>query len=67
MVAGGGVNVNLDTDVNTGDNTESDIGQHGSQTMNNNLSQGANSQGSGNNFNFNATNTGTQGGTQNAK
>ena len=70
LVAGGGVgdiNTKIDSTVDTGSTETNTTGQQGSQTMNNNLDQSANNQGSGNNFNFNAKNTGTQGGTQNAK
>jgi hypothetical protein len=70
LVAGGGVgdiNTKLDTKVDTGSTETTTTGQQGAQTMNNNLDQSANNQGSGNNYNFNATNTGTQSGAQNAK
>ena len=70
LVAGGGVgdiNTKIDSTVDTGSTETNTTGQQGSQTMNNNLDQSANNQGSGNNFNFNAKNTGTQSGAQNAK
>ena len=70
LVAGGGVgdiNTKIDSTVDTGSTETNTTGQQGSQTMNNNLDQSANNQGSGNNYNFNATNTGTQSGAQNAK
>ena len=67
LVAGGGVgdiNTDIDSTVDTGSTETTTTGQQGSQTMNNNLDQSANNQGSGNNFNFNAKNTGTQSGAQ---
>lgn len=70
LVAGGGVgdiNTKIDSTVDTGSTETNTTGQQGSQTMNNNLDQSANNQGSGNNYNFKATNTGTQSGAQNAK
>ena len=70
LVAGGGVgdiNTKIDSTVDTGSTETNTTGQQGSQTMNNNLDQSANNQGSGNNYNFNAKNTGTQSGAQNAK
>ena len=70
LVAGGGVgdiNTKIDSTVDTGSTETTTTGQQGAQTMNNNLDQSANNQGSGNNYNFNATNTGTQSGAQNAK
>lgn len=66
LVAGGVGNIEtkLKTNVDTGDTKTITTGQQGSQTMNNNLDQSANNQGGGNNFNFNAKNTGTQSGAQ---
>ena len=69
LVAGGvgDINTDIDSTVDTGSTETTTTGQQGSQTMDNNLDQSANNQGSGNNYNFNATNTGTQSGAQNAK